>query len=168
MMRNFFILFTVLFSGIASAAGGLVTLSVTLKPMGSFEAKTSSVFVKGKAEKTKDGYLAENIVVDVSTFKTGIELRDKHMREKYLEVSKFPVATLIKGQAANGVFSGELAVHGVTVPVKGTYEVKEKSLVVNFAVEASSFKISPAKYMGVGVQDEVKVEVSLPIQKGGQ
>lgn len=153
----------------AFAADHSVKFSVTLKPMGSFEAKTSSVQVKGKAERTKDGFVAENIVVDAASFKTGIDLRDKHMRDKYFEVEKFPSATLVKGEASKDVFKGELQVHGVTQVVTGKYEVKGDELVITFPTKVSDFKIPPAKYMGVGVQDDIQVEVrmKIPTKPGG-
>ena len=77
----------------------------------------------------------QNIVavsVTLGTLSTGIDLRDKHMREKYLEV--YPTAILrvprndLKLPAAGerGTFDAEgtLSLHGKTRPVKFHYVVK--------------------------------------------
>lgn len=166
-MKSLLLISALLFSFYGFASDGSVSLAVTLKPMGSFEAKTTLLKIKGKTERIKDGFSAENIIVDASSFKTGIELRDKHMREKYLEADQFPEMTLVRGKATQGAFTGELTVHGVTQSVQGKYEVKDNHLIVRFPVKASSFKIAPAKYMGVGVQDDIQVEAMLPIKAGG-
>ena len=44
-----------------------------------------------------------NVVVDVplASLATGIALRDQHMKDKYLEVSKYPLATLTVARSAN-------------------------------------------------------------------
>jgi polyisoprenoid-binding protein YceI len=69
--------------------------------------------------------------VDLASLKTGIGLRDRHMREQYLEVEKYPVAafnlTEVKTASANSlennmavdlILLGDFTVHGVTQQVE--------------------------------------------------
>ncbi len=70
--------------------------------------------------------LEKNLVdfyVDLNTLKTGIGLRDRHMRDNYLETKKFPYAeftgsfaeipNLPTGQPVRVEVSGKFKVHGV-------------------------------------------------------
>lgn len=79
-----------------------------------------------------------NFDVDLSTIDTGIELRNEHMRDNFLETGKYPKATftatsikmeqkpnLKKAQTVQLVSKGDFTLHGVTVqktiPLKVTY-----------------------------------------------
>ena len=101
---------------------------------GSFAAKTTalsgSVTPSTHHSPAFDGSLA----VDLRTLDTGIGLRNEHLRERYLEVSKAPGydnAILsdidLKGvdpvaPEGKGSFTGSLALHGVKNPVAGSVE----------------------------------------------
>ncbi len=75
----------------------------------------------------KDDSLALNsefyFQVELATIKTGIGLRDRHMREKYLETDTYPYASY-KGKITNAEMitadsiqvetNGEFTVHGIT------------------------------------------------------
>lgn len=137
-------------------------LQVSLTPAGSFTARDEAIKTAGESARAGDAWKLGMVTVDLRSLKTGIELRDKHMKEKYLEVGKFPEAHLKSAAGKDGKFKGELTVHGVTKPVEGTYEFKGQELVAKFNVKASDFKISQAKYMGVGVEDDVEVKAQFP------
>jgi len=145
-----------------SSFAAQVQFTVKLSPAGSFDA--SSAKVVGFATKEGDTFKAQNVVVDLNDMKTGIELRDDHMKKKYLEVEKFPTATLKSASGKGGDFQGELEVHGVTKPVTGKYEVTGDSVKAKFTVKMSDFNIAKAKYMGVGAKDEIAIESTIPIQ----
>jgi polyisoprenoid-binding protein YceI len=103
---------------------------------------------------------------------TGIELRDEHMKEKYLEVAKFPEAKLVlrpikqSGIAADKDFSGKftatLTLHGMTKEVGGDFEYvgSEKKLQARFQLRVSEFGIDVPSWMGVTVTDTVDVSVT--------
>ena len=140
-----------------------VQVRVQLSPAGSFEA--TSAAINGQVVKEAKGYSAENLTIPLGELKTGIELRDNHMKNKYLEVEKYPVATIKKAQGhENGAFSGEIEIHGVTKPVTGTYKVEGDALKAEFTVKMSDFNIEKARYMGIGAKDEVKIESTIPIR----
>jgi polyisoprenoid-binding protein YceI len=148
----------------ALAGDGEIKISVTLKPAGSFVAESSEVKVRGKATRAGAGFSVEYVLLDLDTLKTGISLRDRHMKERYFETGKtqFKWAQLLRAQGSGGRFTGELKMHGVTRKIAGTYEVGGGRFKGNFPLKISEFGIEAPKYMGVGVSDDVKVEISIP------
>src|SRR3954447_13789702 len=78
-------------------SGGEVTVVCPLTVGGSFEAKTKNVTGQVASAPDATGAVEGAIKVDLQTLETGIGLRDRHMRDKYLEVGKgpdFSVATI--------------------------------------------------------------------------
>lgn len=138
-----------------------VSISVSLNPAGSFVAKSDAIKVEGHATKSGDNVSAKNITLDLNTLKTGISLRDNHMRDKYFEAAKHPKAVLTEANGRDGKFQGELVIRGVKKQIAGTYEMKGSKFHGKFPAKLSDFAIAPANYMGVGVEDEVEVEVVL-------
>ncbi len=143
------------------AAASEAVVDVTLNPMGSFKAKTGEV--KGEAVVFGDTVKAENVIVTLRNIKTGIALRDKHATEKYLDVAKFPDATLLQATGKGGKGRGRLKIRGIENEVSGTYKIKGKELHAEFQVKLSAFGITGIKYMGVGVSDEIRIHIVLPI-----
>lgn len=94
--------------------------------------------------------------IDLNTVKTGIGLRDRHMRENYLETKKFPFAeftgkiealpNFVKGQTKEVIAKGKFKIHGVEreieVPGKLTMISDiEMKLEAQFKVLLSDYKI---------------------------
>jgi polyisoprenoid-binding protein YceI len=129
---------------------------------------------KGRFE-VQSGKVSGMATFDLKSLDTGIGLRDKHMKEKYLEVSKHPEASLeitridLPAKAAGGDFSenapfeGKLTVHGVTQPVKGTAKVVKSngkiSAEVEFGIKMKSFNIDVPTYAGITVAEDVAIRV---------
>ena len=120
-----------------------------------------------------DGQVTGELKVDIASFNTGIDMRDHHMKEKYLEVEKFPTATLAIKKATIGDtaslpkdidFEGELTLHGVAQPVKGKAHVEKQgadfTFTANFPVKITDHKIDIPTYGGIKIADEVTVEVA--------
>lgn len=137
-----------------------VSVDVVLNPMGNFKATTSSI--SGNAVMVGTDVSAQNIKVDLRTLKTGLELRDKHA-QKYLNTAQHPEAILSIGKGKNGKGIGRIKINGQEKEIKGTYKVVGKNLEAEFNLKISEFNIKDVNYMGVGVEDEVKVQVTLPI-----
>jgi polyisoprenoid-binding protein YceI len=111
--------------------------------------------------------------VPLSTLTTGIALRDRHMKEKYLEVQKYPDAELqvarsaLKipeaGREASSDAMGTLKLHGQTRPAKFHYTTKRNGN--NYAVQGSmrlnmqDYGISVPSYLGITVKPDVDVAV---------
>ena len=135
-----------------------VILNVGLAPAGSFQA--TSLKPKGNLTKTGDSFSADKVVVSIESFKTGIDLRDEHFW-KHLQSSKHPKATLSNLKAQGGNATADLEVNGVKKPINISYKVAGNEVLADFTVKASDYALSKAEYLGVGVSDEVKVNVTL-------
>lgn len=162
-MKNLALTFITTLFPVFAMANGSAVVDVALTPAGDFKAKTEDV--KGVAVMKGDTVTAENVVVNLKNLKTGLSLRDKHAREKYLEVSKYPEMTLVKAIGKGGKGRGLIKYRGVQKEVQGTYSISGNILKAEFPMKLSDFNIKGIKYMGVGVDDEVKVNVQLPVQK---
>ena len=107
----------------------------------------------------------------------GIELRTRHMKEKYLETGKYPIANFklqklslpqafIDGDfdADDEPFSGELTMREITRSIRGTVDLKRRGKELNlrfeFAIKVSDFKIPVPNFMGVTMANEVTVKVT--------
>jgi len=148
---------------------------------GSFEAKTAalkgSVVTRANGSPTLDGSLA----VDLRTLDTGIGLRNEHLREKYLEVSKgegFDTATLsaidltglnLIAPEGKGSFTGLLTVHGVSKAVTGAVDVRRAGgglrVQASFRLDLPDYGIAKPRYLGVGVTNTVQVEVAFDVSR---
>jgi polyisoprenoid-binding protein YceI len=161
---------------------GDVRIAVPLRPGGAFEAKTASLAGVVTLVSTQPVALSGELSVDLATIDTGIALRNQHLRENYLEVSKgagFDKAVLseIRLGEANGEgfegtspFSGTLRLHGVSRTVTGTAEIRREAALVRvtatFPLALTDFGIQPPQYMGVGVANRLMVKVSFGAARG--
>lgn len=151
--------------GMSCFAGAqMATVDVVLNPMGDFKGKTSEV--KGFAMMKGDEVNASNIVVNLKNLKTGVDLRDKHT-QKYLQTEKHPEAILLSAQGKDGKGTGKIKIKGIEKDIAGTYKVDGKFLNAKFKLNLPDFEIKDINYMGVGVEDEVTIEVSVPLQVAG-
>lgn len=145
-----------------------------------FEAvgKPSFLKIKGQGEGPEGKVqIAQSITGEfkfkLATLNTGIEMRDKHMKEKYLQVSQHPEAVLKlrelsewstdKGEAVAVPFKGTLSLHGVEKPIAGTVDIKKKGagyeITANFETKITDYSIEIPNYAGITVADNVKVIV---------
>lgn len=108
------------------------------------------------------------ISVGLATLKTGIDLRDRHMKEKYLETSKFPRATFTVDKSqlklpGEADAEGKLTLHGVTHPAKVHYAAKgtNKQLTItgSLRLNMKDYGIDVPSYLGVTVKPDVTVSV---------
>jgi polyisoprenoid-binding protein YceI len=150
---------------------GDVVVVCPLTVGGSFEAKTKEVSGQVGPAPQQAGAVGGTIQVRLDTLQTGIEMRDHHMKDNYLEVGKgtsYAVAVLdriqldkVDGKAA---FRASLTLHGQTREVSGTALVQKKDAGVRveaqFPLKVSEFQIPKPTYLGVGVRDEIQVKVS--------
>lgn len=150
---------------------------------GSFEGRTSELSGVLTATSTKPATLAGDLSVDLRKLDTGINLRNEHLRENYLEVSKaagyehavlsgvtMPDADLATTEGKTR-FTGQLRVHGVTKPVTGAAEIKRLSdkvkITAHLTVHLPDFEIAQPRYLGVGVKDDVQLTVTFVATKEG-
>lgn len=138
-----------------------IIVKVSLSPAGSFEAK--SIKLKGDVKKVNKRFTAEQLWIKVEEFKTGIDLRDEHFL-KHLNYEKFPKITFLDVKAEDGKGTGTLNVNEVKKAVKFTYKMlSDKKLEATFKVKPSEYKLKEAKYMEIGVDDEVEIVATLDV-----
>lgn len=151
-----------------TVSGGAKASFVAVGPAGmKIEGTTADVT-------TQDDGSTVKVVVDLRKLDTGMSLRDKHMREKYLEVGTYPTAVLAvpraslqfpaDGAASSGDVPAKLTLHGTTKDVKFHYTAKNGSGIYgvtgNFAVNMNDYGIEVPSYLGVTVKPDVNVTAS--------
>jgi polyisoprenoid-binding protein YceI len=153
-------------------SGGEVTVMCPLTVGGSFEAKTKSVSGDVTPAADQSGAVLGTLHVDLQTLETGIGIRDRHMRNNYLEVEKgagFSTATIddIRVEKLDGksTFTGVLTLHGQKKKISGAADLQQRDgrikVQAQFALKVSDFEIPAPTYLGVGVRDEIQIKVSL-------
>jgi polyisoprenoid-binding protein YceI len=129
--------------------------------------------------------LSQNLLdfyVDLNTLDTGIGLRDKHMRDNYLETEKYPFAeftgkitpipSLTTGTKSPVTAVGKFKIHGVEreIEVKGTLSKNAKGeleLEAGFEVLLSDYKIPLPKlvFYELAENQEVSIKATLKPKK---
>lgn len=158
-MKKLMTILVITLSQTLFAAEAIVDIKLT--PAGNFSGKTQDV--KGSAKKVGTKIVAENIVVNLSSLKTGISLRDEHTL-KYLDTKTYPQAILVKAEGENGKGTGIIKIKGIEKPINGTFKVTGKELHAEFPILLSDYKIEGIRYLGVGVKDQALVKVVVPLQ----
>ncbi len=120
-----------------------------------------------------------DLTFDMTSLTSGISMRDSHMKERYLEVQKFPEAKLhltevslpagwsfAKSELKDRPFKGDLTLHGVTKPVTGTFDVKPgtggmASATARFVAQIDQHGVEIPKYLGITVKNEVPIELQM-------
>lgn len=141
------------------------------------------VTINGESETPCEGNLGTNkedlkeskIVLNLEKLDTGISLRNRHLKEKYLEVDKYPNATLtkieaikyaeqMKGLSEETKFQGLLELHGVKKSIIGKYKIVDgKKVIATFEIKLSDYGIEIPSFMGITVVDKVDIQVNLSI-----
>jgi polyisoprenoid-binding protein YceI len=142
---------------------------------GSFEARTSSLTGTLAVSSSQPAAVVGDLAVDLGSLDTGINLRNTHLREKYLETARgdgFDRAVLSNIELSGGPaasfegrtpFTGSLLVHGTQKPIAGQAQIARSGggvrVDATFPVTLSEFGIAKPRYLGVGVKDVVQVRV---------
>jgi polyisoprenoid-binding protein YceI len=120
------------------------------------------------------------VTVPLANLTTGISLRDHHMRDKYLEVPKYPAATLTIGRAGlkfpnpgervEADAQGTINLHGLSRGVAVHYDIKDDGPTLaahgTFRVNMNDFGITVPVYLGVTVKPDIEVSASFHVSKG--
>lgn len=126
--------------------------------------------------------LSQNLLdfyIDLNTLDTGIGLRDKHMRDNYLETESFPFAeftgklspvpTLNSGDKIKVSAVGKFKIHGVEreIEVKGTLSKNSKGeleLDAGFEVLLSDYNIPLPKLVFYELADKQEVTIKATLK----
>lgn len=153
-----------LLASFASAQDNTVKAYVVLNPAGDFVGHLK--VVSGFATVQGDQYQAKNVVVDLNSLVTGFETRDDHAKNKYLEVKKFPQAVLLEASGSKNQGKARIKLRDQIQEVTGTYKIINagKSISADFKIKLSGFGIKDISYKGIGVEDDVRIEVVIPVK----
>ena len=146
--------------------------------------KPSAIKIRGKSDKLESRLqvtgknVSGQFIFDLNSLDTGIDTRNVHMKEKYLEVGKFKNAELTLKTIAlekdickedlkfkETPFEGTLKLHGVEKSVNGEFDVKAAKssghAQVRFSIMITDFGIDIPTYMGIKVTDKVENTIEL-------
>jgi len=178
-----FVIAAMLLAGIgvvaASESGGFSkqgTAQVSFSASGPgglrIEGQTQELEVRNQGESLA-------VIVPLRNLSTGIALRDRHMKEKYLETDKYPTAELkvargeLKVPAAGGIeentANGLLTLHGSEKKVPFKYRATESggayTIDGSLHVNMGDFGIATPTFMGATVRPDVDVKASFRLQQ---
>lgn len=132
---------------------------------------------KGSGIKASESGGALKVTAPLTNLKTGISLRDKHLK-KALNVKKHPTARLAVKRSAldfpadtkttTAAATGQFTLNGVTKPVKFDYKAKRTGsdyhVQGRMEIDITDFKIEKPCYLGVCVDKDVKVKVQFKLR----
>jgi hypothetical protein len=138
-----------------------VTVSVDLSPAGSFEIQGSR-YRGGKLQKDGGGFVVSDLRIKTKDLKTGLDLRDEHMRKRLGEE-----IILHNAKALGGEGKGVIEINKIKKEFQFTYApTKDNKLIqAQFELKVSDFNISDVSYMGVGVKDTIRIKALMPISE---
>jgi polyisoprenoid-binding protein YceI len=143
----------------------------------SFDGKTSDVNGTIVADPANPAASSVQININIDSLDTGVGLRNKEMRERYLETTKFGTATFksvsVTGPAsiapkvpAEITVTGDLTLHGVTkrmtIPVRVVLISDGRiHATTNFKIHMPDYGIAVPHNVLVTVNDEVPVRLDV-------
>lgn len=156
------------------ASGAKVEFDAVGKPA-MINIKGTGAKATGALSSTNKNLVGE-FIVNLKDFTTDMDLRDEHMKEKYLEVEKkgFDKAILKINQKISSVLptsgtwepqglTGLLTLHGVTkeIPLNCKLNIKDSKATgaVDFKIKVQDYKIEIPSFAGITMTDEVAVKV---------
>jgi polyisoprenoid-binding protein YceI len=189
MKNKFFLSFVLIILG--SQTSSASTLSVSGDSEFVAVGRPSAMKIHGQGAglsgtlTVDDNSASGNVKFALDQFSTGVELRDHHMKEKYLEIQKYPTASLAldkiklasnlesgalkEGKIDKLAFTGHLNLHGITHPVTGTIDLNTSAGVTKgdgqFEIKISDYNINVPTYLGITVADTVEIRVHLEAKK---
>lgn len=116
--------------------------------------------------------------VDLRTLDTGIGLRNRHMRDNYLETDKYPYASfkgIITQRAEKDENSfelkvhGEMQIHGVSKEMELTGIMQkygdDLKIISRFEVKLSDHNINIPRFMFLKIDETMKIELEFFVKK---
>ena len=137
--------------------------------------KPSMLKIHGTAQSLEGSFtptekeVSGHFVIKMDGFTTGMGLRDSHTKDKVFDVEKFPTSELTlkpmpfkSGEKTK--FSGILKFHGVEKTVEGettvTVSPTGKHIDANLVILLTDYNVKPPEFMGMKINNDVRIEVS--------
>lgn len=168
------------------SSSAFATTTFDFKPeVGKVEFKTKGwpnlVTIKGKGNGATgtltetDGKVSGTLTFDLTSLNTGIDLRDDHMKNKYLQVNEHPTAKLTltdvsvpKGLDGDFKFTGTLELHGQKKAVSGKAELDKDDnqieIEAEIPIKLGDFNIDIPSYKGITVAEKVTIQFESKVQ----
>jgi len=174
---------------LSSRDGRNVIKFISKAPLETIEGKTGQIDGAVAVELADATTAAGQFEVDLSIVRTGIEMRDQHMREQYLHTDSFPKAvfkltkvtkasqkTMTDGQPVEIEAQGELTIHGVTKSVvfSGTVSYLKESeatqarlpgdllhIDLSASILLSDFNVKRPQFVLLKLNDKVELRVDV-------
>jgi hypothetical protein len=122
--------------------------------------------------------ISGTVKVDLNKLTTEIDLRDDHMKNKYLDVKKYPTADLtfkdfkiskavdqLTESDIEMSFAAEFTMHGKTKPVSGTMKIRKVQKLITgeaeFSVKIMEYLETLPSYAGIKIAEDVKLKIKL-------
>ena len=147
-------------------------------PFENFEGITNNIdgFLYFENELTNNSQL--HFEVDLRTIDTGIGLRNRHMRDNYLETDKYPMA-VYEGKIVDAEkigddkykvkVAGNMKIHGVSLEqnVEGTLEIlgDEINIITDFIVKLTDHKIEVPSLMFMKINENMQLHLDFSLEK---
>jgi polyisoprenoid-binding protein YceI len=164
----------------AVAAPGHAAVSSASQSKVSFKAAATGMPIEGTTSSLNVQEQTGNIVITVAlaSLTTGISLRDSHMRDKYLEVQKYPNAVLTvartalqlpaAGAQSHGDSPATIQIHGQTKPCTVHYDTTADaagySVKGTVHVNMNDHGINVPSYLGVTVKPDVDITAAFRVE----
>jgi len=150
--------------------------------------KPSFIKIKGEGKNVTGSVTVVNSLVNGSfkfplkTLSTGIDMRDRHMKEKYLKVETYPMAelklseinlpkswSLKNAELKDVAFKGTMTLHDKQSVVSGTFEMLKGAngmynIKAVFPLKMTEYNIEIPVYAGIHVVDSIDVTVESALQ----
>ena len=155
---------------------------VTGEPTAGFHGRGPGGFgLDGKTHQLRieDDGTTLKVIVPLAGLQTGIGLRDRHMREKYLQVDRYPDIVLelpwsavklpADGQTSEGTAQGKMSLHGKTHDVQATYRIvrtgNRYQVTGNVPINLKDYDIDVPSYLGVTIQPDIETSASFTAER---
>lgn len=152
---------------------------ISQAPLESFEGKTSNIdgYVTWQGENPADGseFYFE---VDLASLDTGIGLRNRHMRDNYLETEKYPyavfqgsVSAVTESTADSTILTakGKMTIHGVEkemeIPVTGRIVGDTYTATASFDIDLNDHKIKIPKLMFMKISNIIRINLLFHLKR---
>lgn len=140
----------------AFASDGSLSIDVSLSPVGTFKITSDKIKVKG-LKKEGDSISAKKISIKKNDLKTGIDLRDEHMKKRIKERT----ISVKNISAKDGTGKGTIVINKVKKEIKFNYKEDGEKIKASFSINLPDYEINDINYMGVGVENKITLNIEI-------
>ena len=138
------------------ASDGSLSIDVSLSPVGTFKITSDKVKVKG-LKKSGEQITAKKISIKKNDLKTGIDLRDEHMKKRIKERT----ISVKDITASSGSGKGTIVINKVKKEINFSYKEDGDKIKASFSLNLPDYKIDDINYMGVGVENSITLNIEI-------